>query len=819
MKFCQSSIVIISLFFFSNMITAQLSEAEVRTQINEAQKQVNQAQQALRTAELQLQQKGNAVKTLQDEWNTTSALLDNQQKRLASVENSMQESVNHLNEEIAKWERRVEAAKRDNKPSDEIENAERHLMAYRNMKNRRLSRSPLAQMKTAIENEIARLEGVLNQKKQPLENAIAEAKAAEENVHQTNLNLSDAQKKLHELQEKAPELLGHIAPPYLQEVIVKSPGGSVKYKAHWEDYGFVIDKQIELVKKGIEVQEEHLETITKLINEISDDLLIQNRVATEKMDAYVAEVQGWGIIKSMVPDLLDATLNIARNFKEMGPYAVFYEAGWRLFDLGKWALSDTPNNANWDVTKLPTTPNPPADISGTAWNYASSIGKDQLKSTVMQALQAYISADYGIAGEALNYTHNIDYEPSLKSLKGIKDFKSNFRDIINKGQFWVIAEKDQVGKWMTTVSDPGNVKMRDFYKKLARNPKNFVESLKGSFNKERLKGALVDLAQSTALQALKDYLDGDRIELWMEYLEADMKRSTLHNALKSAGNKRRKQQEMLKALNEVLQELIQQKEKESEKPTRYIVVDENDELRGKGNFSMELNFTADIEVQEITLGAKTITGTATDKEWKGSFDLVDIGEDIEVAQLTVKALGKTSRKQLDDPITNAKYMGTRKTWSGYEAKPDTYHKIKLKPLKEGNSIVLLVDCSGSMNENARMQRAIAAGQKVLTDTEFKANDEIALMAFYDCGSISLNQPFTSDIELVKQKLSQLSARSGTPLGTAIQQAGIYMNSAATTDNRRLIVLTDGIESCGGNEFITSEAVNNLNAEYEKKVFN
>ncbi len=811
--------LIVFLFIFFSPLIAQpsLSENEVRQKIDAAKNVVQQTKQALRNAEQNLKQKSQELIQQKEKWNVVQKQIRIIQQRLESVENSLNASVAHVNEKINFYKQKLERQENSGASQEQIAETKNYIVAYQNMKERRLNRNSLTESKQRLEANIERKEQELRRLKPQLQTAIENLKTAEEQINQANLVLSDAQVKLAEVLTEAPDLLVNINPPHLQNVKIKQ-GGSLRYEAEWADYSEVIDEQMELIKKGIVEQKSHLNAQKKAIDLLCDELLEQNKTAQAKLDAYVAEVQGWGVTKVIMADLLDAGISIARNFKEMGPYAFAYEAVWRVGLATAWATGVTgANNPQWDVTNLPTSVNPPPDYAGTAASYAKAVGLDQLKGVILDATKVAIgSSGFGKPGTGITFSHNGSYTANLTSWKGIKDLKGNFSKLVREGKFWVVADEDLLGKWVAPVAGQKSNVIKEFYKTLTKNPGRIVQEIKGSFNKQRLNGALLDVAQSAGIQMLKDWADQDRVNLWTEYLIEDNKRTSLQRALQGAGQKRRDNQKILEALGLALQDLVKEKEEQSKNATRFLKIVKNEKLTGNGKFTITLSFSANITVESVTLGGKAITGTENEKIWTGGFDLTDI-EDVDMAQLLVKANGKTTRKQLDNPLTTAKYKASTKSWIGYERITDNYHKIKLKALKKGTSIVLLFDCSGSMKDNGRMQRAIKAGQEVLTSAELQPNDEVSLMAFYDCYSIRLIQPFTSNIDEINQKMSSLGPSRGTPLSLAMEQAAIYMESAARTSQRKMIILTDGEESCSGNEYLSMERIKQFNQSIRKAI--
>jgi Mg-chelatase subunit ChlD len=263
-----------------------------------------------------------------------------------------------------------------------------------------------------------------------------------------------------------------------------------------------------------------------------------------------------------------------------------------------------------------------------------------------------------------------------------------------------------------------------------------------------------------------------------------------------------------------MRELIRQKEEQSQKATRYLKPLKDEVLSGSGNFILLLEFSAPVTTDSVVLGGKRIDGKSKGNTWSGSFNLTGMQGDNQ-AKLIVAAKGTTTQKELDDPVTEAKYRSSNQRWTGYERTTDRYHKIKLKALRSGTSILLLVDCSGSMGDNGRMAKAKAAAEKVLSSAQFEPTDEVALMAFYDCGDVRVLQAFTNDLAEVKTKLNLLSPSGYTPLSSSIIAASYYLESTARTPYRKMIVLTDGQESCNGNEFETMQRIKKFHQDIKK----
>lgn len=111
------------------------------------------------------------------------------------------------------------------------------------------------------------------------------------------------------------------------------------------------------------------------------------------------------------------------------------------------------------------------------------------------------------------------------------------------------------------------------------------------------------------------------------------------------------------------------------------------------------------------------------------------------------------------------------------------------------SVVLLFDASGSMGDVSKIDKAKAAARNVLW--KLAENTPIALIVFYDCGNIRVEQEFTTDARLVRAKIDQIIPTGGTPLADGIAFAKAYIQKQRSGGKARLVILSDGEESCAG----------------------
>lgn len=129
-------------------------------------------------------------------------------------------------------------------------------------------------------------------------------------------------------------------------------------------------------------------------------------------------------------------------------------------------------------------------------------------------------------------------------------------------------------------------------------------------------------------------------------------------------------------------------------------------------------------------------------------------------------------------------------------------------------VLVVLDCSGSMSEpfggTSRMEAAKAALARLLprlSDAEL----EIGLMVYghkpsKSCDDVELLvAPVSRSADAITSAAASLRAQGRTPLAAAIAQGGRVLLSASDVP-LKMIVLTDGLETCGGNPVAAARAL-------------
>jgi len=110
--------------------------------------------------------------------------------------------------------------------------------------------------------------------------------------------------------------------------------------------------------------------------------------------------------------------------------------------------------------------------------------------------------------------------------------------------------------------------------------------------------------------------------------------------------------------------------------------------------------------------------------------------------------------------------------------------------RAGNLVILVVDASGSMGADHRMEAAKGAVLSLLVDA-YQRRDRVALIAFREDEATVVLRP-TASVEVARARLGELPTGGRTPLAAGIL-AAVDLAARTTAGSQRplLVVVTDG----------------------------
>lgn len=119
-------------------------------------------------------------------------------------------------------------------------------------------------------------------------------------------------------------------------------------------------------------------------------------------------------------------------------------------------------------------------------------------------------------------------------------------------------------------------------------------------------------------------------------------------------------------------------------------------------------------------------------------------------------------------------------------------RVKVRERRTGNTIVFVVDASGSMGANKQMV-AVKGAILSLLDDAYQKRDKVSLIAFRK-ESAELLLGITRSVDLAEKKLAVLPTGGVTPLAAGIEMAYSYVKAAKIRDKDMLpviVLVTDG----------------------------
>ncbi len=117
---------------------------------------------------------------------------------------------------------------------------------------------------------------------------------------------------------------------------------------------------------------------------------------------------------------------------------------------------------------------------------------------------------------------------------------------------------------------------------------------------------------------------------------------------------------------------------------------------------------------------------------------------------------------------------------------------KVREHRIGNTLIFLLDASGSLRANKRMEALKGTIFNILSEAYVK-RDKVALIAFRD-GDVDLALPVTSSVDLAHKRLKELPSGGNSPIAEALSYAKRYINSNQIKSRESkyvLIFLSDG----------------------------
>ncbi|NUN47203.1 MAG: VWA domain-containing protein [Candidatus Brocadiae bacterium] len=602
-------------------------------------------------------------------------------------------------------------------------------------------------------------------------------------VDADDAELAKAEAALLALEVDVLERFRNAPRPHLQRASA-SAGGAVVYDASWVSEEEVLDERIRFMSRAVIAQAAEIGVQTRRRDNVLDEYIAASNEAIAAIQAYESAI--WTqAYRQIGIDLLDCAVSLALDAKDGGVAGLAVGTGVELaHKLYEWGSGDV--GRRYDLPASGAAGPPPAHDPTT---YVGEAGKEAIKSAIKAGLKGFIE---GTRAGAADYRRLNVAQPLIEEL-------------------WVVLKRRVIFNNRVTEEAIVVVFRKTSETLIVRSMKDRVKGAMNAF-REGLKKGLVDakvlrsIGRSMAQAAVKNFIQemarSERLQAWYEFAEKDAIALEIYRQMRQESNLLQFEKLQLEAYQEYLRELMAERARLS--GTRRLRFDRDEAVpatarAGDGSVELDLrlSFSRPVETVRVKVNGAEIVGSIGATEWSGKARLA---AGIAEAALSVEAVDSLSRQGIDaDPHTVPQYNTGNDRWSGWERGPDNTHTVRLGERKPGVSIVLLIDCSGSMGEHGRLNSAKTAARNVLNPDSLGPDDDVALWTFSG-SEAQLRVPFTSDPARVVAAVDALGADGATPLALGISRSGDYLLSVGRNRKKVLIVLSDGEETMNGNPF-------------------
>ena len=557
-----------------------------------------------------------------------------------------------------------------------------------------------------------------------------DAQFGEDMIAAARDELSSARDGLQKAKSEARWRLNENAPPYLEKVVVKR-GSETFYEAEWAASE---EDEEELLRLAQYLHEDLGRTIrlrSASTQDLGDQVLADRRHATAVLKVYtdmmggsysggfmggvegLLDKAGLGALvtfgshpwKKSYMEIVDANVTITRDVAGGAPpwVALAKEAAFQVGDVLYRAVKGISKNPSWDIGAMPHAG--PAHVSNqlNSKNFQAimeGLNKGRIRESLevmraqMKALlkgedfrqllaRRYQDETLAIALTQATVTHNM---PRLQSLKQ-RNVISGSGSLID----WTFNFFTQPTGAAKTIWKNAFYAAVDFRGDSPRSVKGLARGLG--------KDIFWDAVQAAARDGAIEVLEVKRLQAWHDWVEADADALLSQAVFQNESRLRRIDERIQKILAEqLIPELTA--EVERLRASRELDIVKDAEVKDE-QATLVMTFSNEVDIERVTLADVELAPKQKRDTWEARIDLEKF-EDADAAQLTVVARPPAfDDRQLDDPKTVASWSTKTSSFNAYEQKPDTYHKIRLKPEEIAGEIAYYPSCIMALLDDER----------------------------------------------------------------------------------------------------------------------
>lgn len=577
-------------------------------------------------------------------------------------------------------------------------------------------------------------------------------------------NQQKAIDELARLRLKASQALARIQPPYISKVRVTSTDGATPYYvAEWTEEELRLRNEIEFYDAVVRAQNDALLKLKLLRHRLTDNLSATNKEWQTLNDQYIELIYSEAYA-NILSELFASTLGVLLNGKGTITVNLFAEALDRLQQLGQYGFGTSylgykkPDYGFPDIRTRKT---------GVQVEVPSAplLTKDALKASLCNFVgSAATDKDY-LAGLVRQHGAWCVFQAELiRKAEGVNTFAARH------------LKDARIMKSLGL----GEIS-------LTPDPQKLRELGKSSF-KDFVKGQSINAAAQIGKDLLSS-AEEDRVAVYGKMYILDLQWRAIVQELEAAWHRTRTEDAKLAAATELREETLRRLEDAPAKRYLKRLINEV-ALPDNGKVQIELTFSDEVKAVKGTFGGNPLPFPEQGTVVRCEAELEGLPT---LAALVISAKGSYSDKALDAmPDSKAAYSIYTNKWGGYSPGADEHHKVMLKPIANGVSLVFLFDCSGSMGDAGKIGEAKAAAKKILADPSILSdpNSEIAVWCFVN-GSPRIVQSFTPERQAVAKAIDSLGINGGTPLARSILVAGNYLINQGYFKRKAFVVLSDG----------------------------